>query len=100
MLNIIIDTIAVLSGEHSKVKHGIWKHIVEITGQQSDRLFPTDIENHVLKIHFDVILDFLIDYLEYGGLKVAVNLNLMEDRVKVERTTVEKVERIHNFVIP
>ncbi len=93
ILDMIVETISSLSQEHSRVKHGLWSHIMKITGQQNGNLFPSDVGNDVLKVHFDSILDFLIDYLEHKSLQIAINLSLTESRIKMQGPTSEKVKK-------
>ena len=99
MLEMIIDAISSLSIQHSRVKHNLWNHIMTIAKQKNDTLFPSDIENAVVKKYFDPILNFLIDYLEYKDLQIAINLSIDENRVRIEQTTIGRVKRIHNLLL-
>lgn len=99
ILDMIVETISSLSQEHSKIKHGLWSHIIKITGQQNESLFPSGVGSDVLKIHFNSILDFLIDYLEHKDLQIAINLSFAENRITEERTVNEKIKRIRNLIL-
>ena len=99
ILEMIVETISSLSQEHSRVKHGLWSHIAKITGQQNRNLFPSNIRNDILKVHFDSILDFLIDYLEHRNLQVAVNLSLTENRIRMQAKISEKVKKIRHLIL-
>lgn len=63
----------------------MWKHIVAITEQKNDILFPSNIENNIIKEHFDSILDFFIEYLEHRNLQKVVHLNFEENTVRVDQ---------------